>query len=410
MKILAIETSCDETSIAIIEKIESISNCYKILAHETISQVNKHIEFGGVFPTLARREHEKNLVPILTRCLEQASLAIPTSPGNSVPAPSEGAPVQSSLSDNEKNYYNDLLSRYPDLEKSFWEFVEKYDTKLIGENIDAIAVTNGPGLPPALWVGVNFSKCLTKVFGDKSIYPINHMEGHIISALANKQDDQIEIQKPQYPILSLLISGGHTELVLSVEPHKYEKIGETMDDAVGECFDKVARMLNLPYPGGPEIGKLAQQGRESGVSMNTKFPRPMLHTKDFNFSFSGLKTHILYYIRDLSRNLTDQDKLEIATEFEYAVRDVLFQKSKKAILETGAKSFVVGGGVISSPFLRNELVKLEDETGCKVYLSDKQMATDNALMIALVAATQIENQKEPTSDFIAVGSKNYLWN
>jgi len=413
MKILAIETSCDETSIGIIEKIESISNCYKILAHETISQVNKHIEFGGVFPTLARREHEKNLVPILVRCLVQAGLAIPTSHGNSVPAPSKGAPVQSSLSDNEKNYYIDSLSRYPDLEKSFWEFAEKYDTKLIGESIDAIAVTNGPGLPPALWVGVNFSKCLAEIFSTDNrnipIYPINHMEGHIVSALANKQDDQVTMQTPVYPMLSLLISGGHTELVLSAEPHKYEKIGETMDDAVGECFDKVARMLNLPYPGGPEIGKLAEQGRESGVSMNAKFPRPMLHIKDFNFSFSGLKTHILYYIRDLDRVLTDQDKLEIATEFEYAVRDVLFSKSKKAILETGAKSFVVGGGVISSPFLRNELAKLEDETGCKVYLSDKQMATDNALMIALVAATQIENKKEPTSDFIAVGSKNYSW-
>jgi N6-L-threonylcarbamoyladenine synthase len=147
----------------------------------------------------------------------------------------------------------------------------------------------------------------------------------------------------------------------------------------------------------------------------------MLHTKDFNFSFSGLKTHILYYVRQLTELkttwsvdgpvvLTEQQKMEIATEFEYTVRDVLFEKSKKAILDTGAKSFVVGGGVISSPYLRAELLKLEEETGCRVYLSDKQMATDNALMIALVAATQIENKKEPTSDFMAVGSKNYSWN
>jgi N6-L-threonylcarbamoyladenine synthase len=146
----------------------------------------------------------------------------------------------------------------------------------------------------------------------------------------------------------------------------------------------------------------------------------MLHTKDFNFSFSGLKTHILYFVRSLTElktdwsvdapvTLTQQQKIEIATEFEYAVRDILFEKSKRAIQETGAKSFVVGGGVISSPYLRNELQKLEDETGCKVYLSDKQMATDNALMIALVAATQINNKKEPTTDFIAVGSKNYSW-
>jgi N6-L-threonylcarbamoyladenine synthase len=151
----------------------------------------------------------------------------------------------------------------------------------------------------------------------------------------------------------------------------------------------------------------------------------MLHSKNFNFSFSGLKTHILYLIqrltpKDLDPNLPDENylihnplgekiKQAIAGEFEYAVRDVLYEKSKKAILETGAKSFVVGGGVISSSYLRNELMKLEETIGCKVYLSDKQMATDNALMIALVAATQIQNKKEPTSDFIAVGSKNYSW-
>ena len=146
-----------------------------------------------------------------------------------------------------------------------------------------------------------------------------------------------------------------------------------------------------------------------GITYDFKFPRPMLHSKDLNFSFSGLKTSILYFIRDLVVPLTYDLKIQIATEFEYAVRDVLFEKSKKAIEQVGAKSFVVGGGVISSPYLREELQKLEDVTGVKVYLSDKNMATDNALMIALTAALQIENQKSPTSDFIAIGSKNYNW-
>lgn len=410
MKILAIETSCDETSIAIIEKIESEALQYKVLAHGLISQINKHKTFGGVFPTLSRREHELNLLPILIDCLHQSNLLI------------ERDDINFDLNHFEdKEYYDDLLNRYPDLEKQFWEFAKKYNTLAIGQEIDAIAITNGPGLPPALWVGVNFSKCLSKVLGNKPIYPINHMEGHIVAALASKQENDIEVQQPGYPILSLLISGGHTEFVLSSQAHIYEKIGETQDDAVGECFDKVARLLGLPYPGGPEIGKLAQTGRDSNISYDFKFPRPMLHTKDFNFSFSGLKTHILYFVRQLTELktdwsvdapvvLTEKQKMEIATEFEYTVRDILFEKSKKAIMETAAKSFVVGGGVISSSYLRSELLKLEEETGVKVYLSDKQMATDNALMIALVAATQIENKKEPTSVFSAVGSKNYSWN
>ncbi len=354
MKILAIETSCDETSIAIIENIGDKK--YAVLAHETISQVNKHIEFGGVFPTLAKREHQINLPVILERCLKKAEIKNP---------------------ETEINY---------------------------------IAVTNGPGLPPALWVGVTFAKELSIKLGNVPIYPINHMEGHIVSALSEMKDNIVKINQPEYPVLSLLISGGHTEFVLSNEPHKYEKIGETMDDAVGECFDKVARMLELPYPGGPEIGKLAKRGREEAVKYDFKFPRPMLHSKDLNFSFSGLKTSILYFIRDLVAPFTDEIKMQIATEFEYTVRDVLFEKSNKAIEETGAKSFVVGGGVISSQYLREELIKLEEVTGCKVYLSDKQMATDNAIMIALVAATQIENQKCPSQDFIAIGSKNYSWN
>lgn len=388
MKILAIETSCDETSIAIIEKVEDVSDCYKVLAHETLSQVNKHIEFGGVFPTLAKREHEKNLIPILEKCLIACNLL-----------------TENSSAIESNSFYDELLGRYPDLKLAFFEFFSKY--KMSG--IDVIAVTNGPGLPPALWVGVNFSKALSKVLGEVPVYPVNHMEGHILAALADKQGELVEIQNVKYPMLALLVSGGHTELVLSTEPHKYNKIGETMDDAVGECFDKVARMLELPYPGGPEIGKLAQKGREENIVYDFKFPRPMLHSKDLNFSFSGLKTHVLYFIRDLHCNLSDEIKMQIATEFESSVRDVLFEKSKKAIEQTGAKSFVIGGGVISSNYLRTELLKLEDETGCKVYLSDKQMATDNALMIALVAATQVGNKKEPTSDFIAVGSKNYNW-
>jgi N6-L-threonylcarbamoyladenine synthase len=210
-----------------------------------------------------------------------------------------------------------------------------------------------------------------------------------------------------YPTLGLLISGGHTEIVLSSESGKYEKIGETQDDAVGEAYDKVARLLGLPYPGGPEIGRLAMIGREQKIEP-LNFPRPMLHSKDLNFSFSGIKTHILYYTQKI-KELSEENKIAIATEFEEAVKDVLIKKIFKALEETNAQTLVVGGGVASNDYLRKNFEILCKELGVEVYISSKALSTDNALMIALTCANQIENGKQPTKDFIAIGSKNYEW-
>ncbi len=401
MIILAIETSCDETSIALIERTDSIENnsTYKVLSHETISQINLHREHGGVFPELARREHEKNLIPLLHKVLKDADmLSVNDFPHEKI--------IEILGSDIE------LLERYPDLKENTFDFFSKYKIK-DGQNIDFIAVTNGPGLPPALWVGVNFSKivaCLLSnvVHAQIPIYPINHMEGHIVGGISIRSKDTITIPTLKYPALSLLISGGHTELVLSSESQKYEKVGETMDDALGEAYDKVARLLGLPYPGGPEIARLALLGRESNVVDTLSFPRPMIHSKDLNFSFSGLKTYILYFMQKLPE-LTNDLIIQIATEFEEAIKDVLIYKTSKAIEKYNIQTLVVGGGVASNNYLKQNFEKLAIELNVKLFYSSKELATDNALMIALTAALQIKNKKSPSLDFIAVGSKNYEW-
>jgi N6-L-threonylcarbamoyladenine synthase len=398
MKILAIETSCDETSIALIEKVGD--GKYKIWAHETISQINMHREFGGVYPTLSRREHEKNLVPLLHKVLSDSKLL---KLKDQEPQVRDEAYILEKLGND-----IELLERYPDLKENVFDFFGKYE---LAENIDYIAVTNGPGLPPALWVGVNFAKVISILFGNEDIslpiYPINHMEGHIVGAVADRVEDIVDISPINYPAVCLLISGGHTEIVLSSESGKYEKIGETQDDAVGEAYDKVARLLGLPYPGGPEISKLASLGREEKVQ-SLDFPRPMMHTKDLNFSFSGLKTHILYFTQKL-QDISDQIKIEIATEFEEAVKDVLIYKTRKALEETIARSLVVGGGVASNLYLKDNFEKLTKDLQVDLYYSARELATDNALMIALTCANQIENEVQPKKEFGAVGSKNYEW-
>jgi N6-L-threonylcarbamoyladenine synthase len=398
MKILAIETSCDETSIALIEKVGD--GKYKIWAHETISQINMHREFGGVYLMFSRREHEKNLVPLLHKVLSDSKLL---KLKDQEPQVRDEAYILEKLGND-----IELLERYPDLKENVFDFFGKYE---LAENIDYIAVTNGPGLPPALWVGVNFAKVISILFGNEDIslpiYPINHMEGHIVGAVADRVEDIVDISPINYPAVCLLISGGHTEIVLSSESGKYEKIGETQDDAVGEAYDKVARLLGLPYPGGPEISKLASLGREEKVQ-SLDFPRPMMHTKDLNFSFSGLKTHILYFTQKL-QDISDQIKIEIATEFEEAVKDVLIYKTRKALEETIARSLVVGGGVASNLYLKDNFEKLTKDLQVDLYYSARELATDNALMIALTCANQIENEVQPKKEFGAVGSKNYEW-
>ncbi len=361
MKILAIETSCDETAIAVIEVKQEGKQpvCagrakFKILGNEVSSQIAIHIPYGGVFPAIAKREHIKNLPLILERVLKQAKIKI--------------------------------------------------------EKVDAIAVTTGPGLEPALWTGIVFAKELSKKY-KIPVVPVNHMEGHLFSIFPKKgKTFTVDINKAMFPMLSLLVSGGHTELVLVKDGMKYKKIGQTRDDAAGEAFDKVARMLGLPYPGGPEVSKMAANERADRKNMTSDdiaLPRPMIHSKDYDFSFSGLKTAVLYLIRDLKEKnpkvLDDINiKQKIAREFEDAVIETLVYKTIKAIKEHKIKTLIVGGGVSANTYLQEQMLKeikkLKQSKvlpySVKVHFPSKSLTGDNALMIAIAGYYQYKNKKQ----------------
>lgn len=257
MRILAIETSCDETALALLECSGSIeSPVIKAISQALYSQVKEHAPFGGVFPALAKREHVKNIVPLFLECLEKGQML------------KKGS---TELSEEKLATIKTML----DHERGLFEQFKEHIVPLERPAIDAVAVTRGPGLEPALWVGVNFAKALSYLW-DMPIVPTNHMEGHIASVLVNEGASQIA-----YPALALLASGGHTELVLIDKPLSYRRIGQTRDDAVGEAFDKVARLLGLPYPGGPQISKLAAGVRAKELPpSDIKFPRPMVNSDD----------------------------------------------------------------------------------------------------------------------------------
>lgn len=325
MKVLAIETSCDETGIALLEGTKN-GDAYEFitLKAELLSQAKLHAEYGGVFPTLAKREHIKNL------------------------------PV--------------LFAPFKD------------------EQFDAVVVTYGPGLEPALWTGIEFAKNVAQERGVPLI-PVNHMEGHIISSLAQRENNKSQISNVQFPILALLISGGHTELVLMKDWFEYEILGRTLDDAVGEAFDKVARMLGLAYPGGPEISKQAALHR--GKEKQFTLPRPMLNTNSCDMSFSGLKTAALYALKD--KNLSADEKAAFAAEFEDAVAEVLSTKVRRALNESGAKTFVIGGGVAANRYIREELQKmiLDEFPDVEFRLPHLSITGDNAIMIGEAALAHL---------------------
>ncbi len=382
MRILGIETSCDETAISIIETNEQDN--INVLANIINSQIDLHKEFGGVFPTLAKREHAKNLVPVLIEALEKSNLIKANTSAEKL-SPEE---------------LNNFFNKDPDLLASFSKVFE-----IEKPEIDLIAVTEGPGLEPALWVGIQFAKALSKLW-QIPLAPINHMEGHIVSVL--KGDTKI-----QTPAIALLISGGHTELVHVKEVGKYELIGQTKDDAIGEAFDKVARILGLPYPGGPEISKLAEEARaenlenfvvdSNGEKFEVKLPRPMLNTPDYFFSFSGLKTAVLYMEKKLEeKNLLNlKTKKIIAREFEDAATEVIFKKTKNALEEFHIQNLIIGGGVIANKNIRKEFQKLD----AKIYMPDKEAITDNAQMIAIAGFLKSKNHKiEISPDISAHGN------
>ena len=393
MKILAIETSCDETAIAIVEATgDEKSTAFTVLGNALLSQIETHKEYGGVFPALAKREHAKNLVPILEAALEEAELLHEDTQA----IPEE---MRANLSE--------LLAREPGLSEAFFEFISECEPP----EVDAIAVTAGPGLEPALWVGINFAKALSLAW-KKPLVAVNHMEGHILSALARSENDSLYIENVEMPVLALLISGGHTELVLMKKWLEYELVGETRDDAVGEAFDKVARMLGLPYPGGPEISKLAEKVRTSDVLTSKvghrmpdfKLPRPMMHDATCDFSFAGLKTAVLYLLKERGE-VSEEERHHIAHEFENAVADVLWKKTSRALEETRAKTLVIGGGVSANKHIRRVFMeKIKNEhSDVALHIPAAALTTDNAIMIALAGFYRAQ-QKEFVTDIQANGN------
>jgi len=340
IKILAIETSCDETAVCVLEASGGPpAGGFKIISNLVTSQVKVHAPWGGVVPNLAKREHQKNLPILLKKALKQAKLSF----------------------------------KKP--------------------KIDFIAVTEGPGLEPALWVGINFAEDLTKKW-KKPLLGINHLEGHIFSVLLP------EPKKIRFPVLALVVSGGHTELVLMKKWLKYRILGQTLDDAAGEAFDKVAKMLGLGYPGGPVISQAAAKWKSEVRSANwrtkseIKFPRPMINSKDYNFSFSGLKTAVLYKLKELG-NIDEAIKSEVAHEFQQAVIDVLILKTMRAAKEYRVKTIILGGGVAANKELRLQLAKstVNLKNPPELLIPEMKFTGDNAAMIALAAYFRWLKQK-----------------
>ncbi|HUO49965.1 MAG TPA: tRNA (adenosine(37)-N6)-threonylcarbamoyltransferase complex transferase subunit TsaD [Candidatus Paceibacterota bacterium] len=383
MRILGIETSCDETAVCLVEAQGGFGAHFKfnILGNALYSQAKLHEQYGGVFPNIAKREHAKNLVPMLQEALRQAD-ALAEYQGESLIKTEE---------------LRRLLAREPELFEQLSIFLQKYEKPAI----DCIAVTHGPGLEPALWVGVNFAKALAAIW-NVPIVGTNHMEGHIVLSLAKEN----ALSEFEFPMLALLISGGHSELVLSRAWQQYELIGQTRDDAAGEAFDKVARVLGLPYPGGPEISKLAQEARQRNLAREISLPRPMLHEDNFDFSFSGLKTAVRK-VAEAHAPLSDEMKMQIAMEFEDAVADVLVAKTLRAVDQFGANTVVVGGGVSANRYIRERLAQALADEGdpAQLLVPPPALATDNALMIALAGYFRtLKNEFADPQTLAAIGN------
>ncbi len=391
MRILGIETSCDETAVCLIEAQGTGADfSYTVLGNALLSQAALHAQYGGVFPNLAKREHAKNLVPLLEETLRQAGVLNITSKPTDV---SEILPLK------------DLLSREEELFKTLSAHVLRYEKT----DIDAIAVTAGPGLEPALWVGINFAKALSQLWG-APLVAVNHMEGHVIMPMMEHPHIPKYMRVSggmrefNWPVLSLLISGGHTELVLSESFGQYKRIGETRDDAAGEAFDKVARLMDLPYPGGPQISRLAADARTKGIESDFTFTRPMLKEDNYDFSFSGLKNAVRLQVEKM-QPLDEEKKMAIAREFEDCVAETLIEKTMRAADEYGAKTLVVGGGVSANTRIRELLAERVARDGIveKVLAPAAELATDNALMIALAGYFHAERGEFAPPDTLVAG-------
>lgn len=383
MIILSIETSCDETAVSLVSANGDFPHAtYTLLGNALFSQIDIHREYGGVFPMVAKREHARTLVPMLEKALREAKLLV-----NEAHA----------IGDETLGTIKNILARESDLETALIPFLSSHTRP----QIDLISVTHGPGLEPALWVGVNFARALAASW-EIPVVSANHMEGHILSSVF----DGTKIADITFPALALLISGGHTELVLIENWGVYTTIGETRDDAVGEAFDKSARMLGLPYPGGPEISRCAAHAREIHTPPFVHLPRPMLNSGDFDFSFSGLKTAVRYAVQNVE--LTENIRSSVAREFEDAVTEVLLHKTLAAVDAHGIHTVIIGGGVSANTHIRNSFSNhfREHYPEVSLYLPDPKLSTDNAIMIALTGHAHAHDASTPNdaSTIRAIGN------
>jgi N6-L-threonylcarbamoyladenine synthase len=385
---LGIETSCDDTALSLIETRGTGDTFeYRIVGSLVHSQADLHSTYGGVYPALAKREHGKNLVPLLQKLFEMS--------GDSISGKKDGSAKE--VVDFPRTLA-EIIVRTQEQNQDLAESLRQATFLAHIPSIDRIAVTEGPGLEPALWVGISFARILSDIWG-VPVVPVNHMEGHILGSLL--QDDTAShewqsLKSVQYPALALLISGGHTELVHIKNSGSYSIIGHTLDDAVGEAFDKAARLLGLPYPGGPHIARLAQQARELELSKQVSLPRPMIGSKDLNFSFSGLKTAVLYAVRAAEQDGTfdERFKQSLAREFEDAVTDTLVSKIRAAIDTTEVHALILGGGVSANQHIITRISKLAEEYSIPLLAPSRHVSGDNALMIAL-AGTLDTTTKTP---------------
>lgn len=376
MLILSIETSCDETAISLLETHGDFPHAtYEIHGNALWSQIDVHREYGGVFPALAKREHLVTVVPMLEKAIAESGI--------------EHNTYTPDIDPNLEAEVREVLARERELADQLLSFHKAHGAF----TVDLIAVTSGPGLEPALWVGINFARALALLW-DTPIVAINHMEGHVLSSVFDIDRDN-QLSDIAFPTISLLISGGHTELILMKDWGQYEKIGQTRDDAVGEAYDKVARLVGLPYPGGPEIAARAALARKQKLPPFATFPTPMLHSGDLDFSFSGLKTAVRYAVQD--KVLTDTDINAIARDFEDAVTTVLLKKTLKAIEQYNAQTLIVGGGVSANQHLKRmfEATLLTEYPDMTVYFPQPGLATDNSIMIALAGHARAGNALAP---------------
>jgi N6-L-threonylcarbamoyladenine synthase len=391
MKILGIETSCDETGIAILEYGQHLRDT-KILSNLVSSQVEIHKPWGGVVPNLARREHSKHLVPLIIRALKQSKLA------------------QKKFRWRPNSQELKIIKETLKKEKILSKKIKRLITRFKKPEIDLIAVTIGPGLEPALWVGANLALTLSKIW-QIPIVEVDHIEAHLTANWLIKEKIPTE-----WPAIALVVSGGHTELVFMEKLGSYQIIGQTRDDAAGECFDKTARVLGLDYPGGPAISKAAEEWIKLdrlNVDQEIKeisLPRPMMQTNDYDFSFSGLKTAVLYQHKKFPEKISNQPeyKLKMADEIQNAINDVLIHKTIKAAKEHQAKTILLGGGVSANKSLRQRLETESQKNNLMFFVPPIHFCTDNAAIIALNGI--IHSKKANLSDTIKVNANLNLNN